>query len=181
MLTVCCTLSLAAATPNGTPSLNDDQIRAAYVKSYRYEKAQNYDDAITAITPIFTADPQSYIVNVRLGWLCYLSGNSANSKTHYQAALMTAPDSLEAKLGYLLPLLAEKHYDEAEMIAKQVLRVDASNYYASLRLALALRMQKKSDEAEDVLNRLLTLYPSDVKGLAELALVKTAQNQVKVP
>jgi len=177
LFVVGCSLSLAAATPNGTPSLNEDQIRAAYVKSYRYEKAQNYDDAITAITPIFAADPQGYIVNLRLGWLCYLSGNGANSKTHYQAAITTAPDSLEAKLGYLLPLLAEKHYDEAEMIAKQVICVDASNYYANLRLAFALRMQKKTDAAEEAVKHLLLLYPTDVKGLTELGLVKFAQHQ----
>jgi tetratricopeptide (TPR) repeat protein len=157
--------------------LKDDPIRAAYVKSYRYEKAQNYADAITAIAPIFTADPKSYIVNLRLGWLCYLSGDGANSKSHYQAAMMAAPGSLEAKLGYLLPLLTEKHYDEAEVIAKQVIHVDASNYYANLRLAFALRMGQKNDAAEEVLKHVLLLYPTDVKGLSELGLVKVAQNQ----
>jgi Tfp pilus assembly protein PilF len=177
LLKVCCAFSLTAAASNDASLLKDDQIAAAYVKSYHYEKVQNYADAITAIAPIFTADPKSYIVNLRLGWLCYLSGDSTNSKSHYQAAMIAAPGSLEAKLGYLLPLLAEKHYDDAEVIAKQVIQVDASNYYANLRLAFAMRMEKKNDAAEEVLKHVLMLYPSDVNGLTELGLVKVAQNQ----
>jgi len=177
ILTLGFALALAAATPNGAPALSDDEIRDAYHKSYRYEKAQDYDDAIKAMMPIVTAYPQGYTVNLRLGWLYYLNGNHANAKTYYQAAIKTAPASLEAKLGYTLPLLAQERYDETEMIAKQILRVDASNYYANLRLAFALRLQNKFDAAEEVLNRLLPLYPTDVKFLTELGLVKAAQNQ----
>lgn len=177
ILAISCALALAAATPNGAPTLSDDEIRDAYHKSYRYEKSQNYDDAIKAITPVITAYPQGYTVNLRLGWLYYLSGNYANAKAYYQAAMKIAPASIEAKLGYTLPLLAQERYEESEMITKQILRVDASNYYANLRLAYSLRMQKKLDAAEEVLNNLLPSYPTDVKFLAELGLVKVAQNQ----
>jgi tetratricopeptide (TPR) repeat protein len=170
-------LALAAATLQGAATLSDDEIREAYHISYRYEKAQNYDDAIKSIAPVLTAYPQGYTVNLRLGWLYYLSGNYANAKTYYQAAMKSAPASLEAKLGYTLPLLAQARYDETETITKQIVRVDASNYYASLRLAFALRMQKKFEAAEEVLNRLLLLYPTDVKFLTELGLVKVAQDQ----
>jgi len=38
-------------------------------------------------------------------------------------------------------------------------------------------MQKKFDAAEDVLNRALPLYPTDVKYLTELGLVKVAQDK----
>ena len=170
-------LALLAAAPNLAPTLSDEEIREAYHKSYRYEKAQSYDDAIKAITPVLAAYPQGYTVNLRLGWLCYLAGNYANSKSYYQAAMKVAPASLEAKLGYTLPLLAQERYDDTETITKQIIRVDDANYYANLRLAFALRMQKKLDAAEEVLNRALPLYPTDVKYLTELGLVKVAQDQ----
>ncbi len=166
-----------AAAPNGAQSMNDTEIRDAYYKSYSYEKTQNYDDAIKAIMPVVSAYPQGYTVNLRLGWLYYLAGNYANSKTYYQAAIKIAPASIEAKLGYTLPLLAQERYEEAEAVTKEIIRIDASNYYANLRLAFALRMQKKLDAAEEVLNRALPLYPTDVKYLTELGLVKVAQDQ----
>lgn len=170
-------LLLAAVPPDGATTPSDDAIRDAYHNSYRYEKAQNYDDAIKAIIPVSTAYPQGYTVNLRLGWLYYLAGNFANSKACYQAAMKVAPDSIEAKLGYTLPLLAQERYEEVETIAALVIRVDAANYYANLRLAFALRMQRKYDAAKEVLNRMLPLYPTDVKFLAELGLVHVAQNQ----
>ena len=170
-------LALAAATTTPSPTLTDDEIRDAYHKSYRYEKSQNYDDAIKAITPVLTAYPQGYTVNLRMGWLCYLAGNYATAKTYYQAAIKIAPASIEAKLGYTLPLLAQERYDEVETVTKQIIRVDDSNYYANLRLAYALRLQKKLTAAEEALNRILPLYPTDVKFLTELGLVKVAQKQ----
>ncbi|MEI6568306.1 MAG: hypothetical protein WCR20_16630, partial [Verrucomicrobiota bacterium] len=50
-------------------------------------------------------------------------------------------------------------------------------YYANLRLAYALRMQKKYDASSELLIQLLTYYPTDVKFLTELALVRVAQDQ----
>jgi len=83
-----------AAAPNGAPTMSDTEIRDAYYKSYSYEKTQNYADAIKVITPVITAYPQGYTVNLRLGWLYYLGGNYANSKTYYQAAMKIAPASI---------------------------------------------------------------------------------------
>ena len=87
----------------------DAEIREAYHKSYRYEKAQNYTDAIKALAPVVTAYPAGYTVNLRLGWLNYLTGGYATARKHYEAAIKTAPDSIEAKLGHTLPQI---HYPE---------------------------------------------------------------------
>ena len=155
----------------------DAEIRDGYHKSYRYEKAQNYPDAIKALAPIVAAYPQGYTVNLRLGWLNYLNGGFATARTHYQAAIKTAPDSLEAKLGHTLPLMAQERYEETEAAAKQVLRIDPSNYLGNLRLAYCLRMQKKLDATESLLNAMLVLYPTDISLLTEFALIKLAKNQ----
>ncbi len=168
----------APAVPAPQPAtLSELDIRDAYHKSYRYERSQNYADAIKALSPVITAFPQAYTVNLRLGWLNYLIGTYATARTHYQTAIKTAPDSLEAKLGHTLPLLAQERYDEAELATKLVLRIDPSNYLANLRLAFAYRMLKKIEAAEDLLNRMLVLYPTDISLLTEYALVKLAKNQ----
>ena len=164
-----CLLTHAAAP-------TDAEIRDAYHKSYRYEKAQNYTDAIKALAPVVDAYPTAYTVNLRLGWLNYLTGGYANARKHYETAIKTAPDSIEAKLGHTLPLMAQEKWEDAEAVAKQVLRIDPSNYLANLRLSYVLRLQKKFDAAEQILNGMLVLYPTDISLLTEFALIKLAKD-----
>jgi len=149
-----------------------DAVLDAFAKSYKYEKAQNYNDAIKALVVLKDHD---YLVNLRLGWLYYSSGNYANSKQRYQMAITAAPKAIEPRLGYMLPLLAQARYAEVEAAAIQVLRMDSANYYASLRLAIALRMQGKLTQAAEINNSMLRLYPTDVAFLTQLALVHVAQ------
>ena len=91
----------------GSSHFGQKMIRDCYQSSYRYEQAQAYDDAVRALLLHYESRPQSYTVNLRLGWLYYLSGKYASSERHYQTAIKVAPDSLEAKIGYTLPLLAK--------------------------------------------------------------------------
>ena len=119
----------------------------------------------------------TYPSEMHLAWQCYNNGSFSNSIKHFQAAIQSAPQSLEARLGCLLPTLALKRFAEAESGAKQVLKQYPANYYANLRLAYALRMQGKYEQAELVLNRALALQPAEVSLLLELALVKLARKQ----
>ncbi len=159
-------------------ALTDAEISEAYRKSYNYEKIQNYSDAIKALLPVFQEYPQTYTVNLRLGWLYYLNGNFANALDHYDRAIKISPYSLEAKLGRLLPLLAQERYKDVEKEAFQILNVDYYNYYGNLRLCYALRMQQKFDVAEKIALKMLTVYPIDVAFLSEYALTKVGQGDM---
>jgi tetratricopeptide (TPR) repeat protein len=158
-------------------ALSDQEIKDAYYKSYNYEKMGNYTDAIKAIMPVYNDYPETYTVNLRLGWLYYLNENYANSLEHYGKAIKISPYSLEAKLGELLPLLARERYGEVEKKAFQILDADYYNYYGNLRLVFALRMQQKSDLAEKIALKMLAIYPIDVSFLTEYALIKFAQGE----
>lgn len=153
-------------------ALTDAEIRDAYYKSYNYEKIQNYSDAINVLMPVYNEFPNTYTVNLRLGWLYYLSTNYANAISHYDRSIKISPYSLEAKLGRLLPLLAQHRYGEVEKEAFQILNVDYYNYYGNLRLAYALRMQQKFDVAIKITQKMLAIYPIDVQFLTEFALGK---------
>jgi len=150
-----------------------EPLRAAWRQSQQSEQAQDYPAAIAALAHL----PESYLVHLRLGWLYYASGQYPPALGHYQAALERAPESLEASLGCLLPLLALERFREAESRARRILEQHPANYYAHLRLAYALRRQGKSAPAESVLERLLERYPSDPAALTELGLVKIARGQ----
>lgn len=155
--------------------LTPQQIRDAYHRSYGYERTGDYENAIKALSLVFREYPNGYTVNLRLGWLHYLSGKQANALEHYETAIRVAPYSLEAKLGALLPLMAQGRYAESETRAYQILTADYYNYFGNLRLAYTLRMQGKLDQAHAVLVKMLAAYPTDTAFLAELGLVLVGQ------
>lgn len=157
------------------PALTQKQIQEAYYKSYNYEKLQDYKNAIKAIIPVYKEYPNGYTLNLRLGWLYYLNKNYANSIFYYDNAIKIAPGAVEPKLGYLLPLLAQQRYQEAETVASQILLIDYYNYYGNLRLAFTLRMEGKFSLAEKVVDKMLGLYPIDVSFLTEKALLYIAE------
>jgi tetratricopeptide (TPR) repeat protein len=163
-------LVVPAYTAGGTAG---ETQRAAFYQSYKLEREGRYAEAITSLTAL----PKEYLVSYRLGWLHYLKTDYAAAGMHYQAAIKLTPTSIEAKLGYLLPLLAQRRFSEVERVATQILALDGNHYLASLRLAYALRMQQKYAPAGAVLARLLRLYPTDVSVLVEQGLTLTARHQ----
>jgi hypothetical protein len=138
---------------------------------------QDNDNAIKALSIVYNEYPKGYTVNLRLGWLCYLNANYANSIQYYKTALKISPSSIEAKLGYILPLIVQNRYDDVESNAYQILKTDHYNYYANLRLVYALRMQEKHELSEKVANKMLLIYPTDINFLTELALTKMSQDE----
>ena len=167
--------------PSGpVPQRSPDQeqevdIRGSYLRSYEYERAQDYDNAIRALSPVYEAYPSGYTVNLRMGWLFYLNGNFANAVAHYEVAGAAAPSALEPKLGRLLPLMAQGRWDSAEALAYQIVSVDHYSYYGNLRLGIALRMQGKLDAAYQVVLKMATAYPTDTLFLQELARLAVAR------
>ena len=175
--TVQWTISDSSESPSTADPPPADSIRDAFTRSYEQETAKNYRQAIQSLEPLLDQAGQEYLVNLRLGWLHYLNADYGNAVRCYRAAIEAAPQATEPRVGYLLPLLAQQHYDEAEKAARQVIELDPANYYANLRLAYALRLQGKLPEAEQVAKKMLKLQPTDVSLLSELALVYVAQDR----
>ncbi|WP_456484917.1 tetratricopeptide repeat protein [Desulfurobacterium sp.] len=160
-------------------AMNYNEIKIAYYKSFTYEKAGDYKDAIKALMPVYETYPKGYTVNLRLGWLYYLMGKYKNSEVHYRKAMEAIPSSVEAKLGLSLPLMAEKRWAEVESLMYKVIKTDYYNFYGNLRLAVALRNEGKAKLAEQIARKMLALYPSNVAFLTELGLDLFAQGKKK--
>lgn len=172
---LCAVIFLLGSTT--TWGMTTPEIMQAYYKSYNYEKMQDFRNAVNALAPVIREYPSGYTVNLRLGWLYYLKQNYADSLHYYEMAMKIAPQSLEAKLGYILPLMVQRRYDLVETTAYQILEKDRYNYYANLRLAVALRLEKKYAPAAKVIQQMLSLYPIDVTFLTELGLVREAEGK----
>jgi tetratricopeptide (TPR) repeat protein len=150
-------------------------IKTSYHKSFHYEQTENYSSSIKSLLPVLQAYPNGYTVNLRLGWLYYLMGRYANSISHYDVAIKSARNAIEAKIGRLLPLLAQERYSEAEQSSYKILNSDFYNYYGNLRLIIALRKQNKTDLAIEVVSKMLSLYPTNINFLVELGLLYEQQ------
>jgi tetratricopeptide (TPR) repeat protein len=150
-------------------SLTYEEIKGAYQRSYLYEKVGDYTNAIKALMPVYNAYPNSYTVNLRLGWLFYLLKKYQNSEFHYRNAIKAIPTSAEAKLGLTLPLMAQQKWQDTEKVIYQILKVDYYNYYANLRLCYVFEKEKKYPLMQTVSQKMLALYPTSVPFLVYLA------------
>ena len=161
---------LVCLFPSFVYSMTHKDIKEAYEKSYLYEKGRDYKDAIKALMPVYQSYPDGYTVNLRLGWLYYLMQKYANSEYHYGKALKAVPSSVEAMLGLSLPFMAQDRWNDVESLMYRVLKIDYYNYYGNLRLCIALRNLKKFSTSEAVARKMLSIYPTDVNFLNELAI-----------
>jgi len=172
---ICLAFLLGGVTLSGELYGQEPDIKAAYHASYEYERAEDYQDGIRALAPVYEAYPNGYTVNLRMGWLFYLNGNYNNAISHYDVARSAAPFALEPKLVQLLPMLAQGRWSDAESVAYEVVSVDHYNYYGNMRLVFALRMQEKFEPAYQIALKMAAVYPTDVAFLTELALLNQAR------
>lgn len=169
-------LACGAAWAAGESSLfppPEPHVRAAWRESLRREAQGDYAAALAALG----AAPRDYATLLRCAWLEYLAGAYAASVKHYQAALRRAPESLEARLGLLLPLLALERCDEAERVAREVLQETPRNPLALARLAVAQRQQGRLKAAEETLRQALSWHPANVVLLTEMGWLRAAQSR----
>jgi tetratricopeptide (TPR) repeat protein len=148
--------------------------QSPWAMSYQLEAEGDYAGAAEALESIFETEPDHEFAILRRGWLEYLGEAYNDSIRDYRRALEINPDSLEAALGMVLPLLAQRRWREAAATTEQVLLVAPWNYYAHIRLMVAeeglLRWQALADHATAASAR----FPSDATILVYLARAEIA-------
>ena len=154
-------------------------VKNAYYKSYNYEKMGDYKDAIKVLIPVYNKYPNGYTLNLRLGWLFFLSKKYNNALIHYKKASLAVPYSIEAKLGMMRVYLACGDYDSALKIGNAVLKTDYYNYYGNYYEILSLTAKKRYDEALSLINKMLSLYPTSVMYLVELGKIYYVKDRQK--
>ena len=139
--------------------------------SYAAEAAGQFQAALTALTELPQAQRDGYLASFRRGWLLYCLSQHAESAAEYKQAAMAEPQSIEARLGILLPLMALTRWNDVVALAEDVLKRDPENYLALQRLAFAKFSSEHFPEAEVVYRRLVAHYPSDGEMRAALGWV----------
>lgn len=138
---------------------NYKAIQEAFSESYQYEYKAEYSKAIDIIKKVY--DERSYEVNLRLGWLTYLSGLFTESTAFYQKAIKLMPLSIEAKLGYVNPAAALGNWEQVKTQYTEILKIDPKNYVANYRMGLIAYGKKNYSSAAKYFEILANLYPFD--------------------
>ena len=151
----------------------------ALIASYDSEAAGKLKEALGALDQLPPGRKDSYLGWARRGWLLYRLGQNAESVESYKKAVILAPRAVEPRLGILLPQLALHRWTDAELMAKEVLRMDPASYLATLRLAFVYYNQQRYPESALLYQKLRDLYPSDtdVRSGLSWALLKAGRTQ----
>jgi len=145
----------------------------AFSKSYMFEKEGKNKEALAALKEVYNEN--SYEINMRLGWLAYLSGQFTESIAYYNNAISKYPLSVEARLGFVLPLSAISKWDQIISQYDKILSVDPNNTLVNYRLGVIYYEKKQYDKAESYLKKVINLFPFDHDSLLMLAWVKYQQ------
>lgn len=131
---------------------------SAFAKSYSFEYETQYAKAITALTELHV---ESYQINLRLGWLYYLSKDYIKSEQYYRKAVTSEPASIEARFGLVLPLSTLGNWNNVLSVYLEITKLDANNSIANYRLASIYYTRKDYANATQYVSKVLKLYPFD--------------------
>ncbi len=140
-----------------------------WAESYRLESIYQYDAALKALDIAANKGHNNELLSLRRGWLHYLAGNHSKSIEHYKKAISENGQSLEARLGMTLPLMAQQRWREAMLEAKKVLEVAPWNYYAHVRLMTCEYALKDLASLEKHAQQVAARFPTDTTVLVYLA------------
>jgi tetratricopeptide (TPR) repeat protein len=135
------------------------QVVDAFSKSYNYEERGNFADAIAAMKGVYNEN--SYEINLRLGWLNYLSGSFTDGVAYYQKAINLKPYAIEAKFGFVLPAAALGNMEQVISQYNEILQIDPQNTLANYRVGMIWYGRQDWAKAEKYFEKVVNLYPFD--------------------
>lgn len=134
-------------------------MQEAFAKSFIAEDKADYKTALQAIQSVYS--DKSYLVNLRIGWLSYLSKDYVNSVTYYKKAIALMPTATEPLWGLCNPLIAQEKWADLENNYKSIVRFDPKNSLVNYRLGMMYYYRKNYVEALKYFDVTLTLFPLD--------------------
>jgi tetratricopeptide (TPR) repeat protein len=148
-----------------TAALHSQDYRAlekAFSESYRLESGGDYTGAVQKLQGVY--NETSYELNLRLGWLSYMSGNFSQSSAYYEKAVNLKPFSLEARFGYVYPLSATGNWNAVKQQYMKMLEIDPMNSIVNYRLGLILYNSEDYPSALKYFEKVVNAYPFDYDG-----------------
>jgi tetratricopeptide (TPR) repeat protein len=146
---------------------NNQELLDAFTKSYSYENEGEYTKAIAQLKSVY--DENSYEINLRLGWLNYLSGLFSESMPYYEKCILLKPLSIEARLGIVYPASSMGNWNQVEKRYKEILEIDPENSLVNYRMGLIFYGREDYQTALKYFEKVVNHYPFDYDSVIMLA------------
>ena len=127
-----------------------------FSNSYAKEQAGSYQEALNQLKNVY--DETSYPINLRLGWLAYLSGKYDESVSYYQKCIEIAPNAIEPKLGITYPLDKLQQWSDLREQYENILAIDANHIAANAGVGYIAYLAEEHKIAEKHYQKLVNLY-----------------------
>ncbi len=170
-------LAVQLFMPVTTLGNNNERLIEAFRESYRLENEGEPARAIEVLRAEY--EEKSYEINLRLGWLSYLSGSFIESVSYYNRAISLMPYSIESRFGIVYPLAAMGNWDQVINHYKKILTIDPNNTVAHYRLGVIYYNREDFTTSHQHLEKVVNLYPFDIEGLLMLAWCKYRMRQFR--
>lgn len=145
----------------------ESKYQSAFYKSYESEQAGKYVTAINDLKPVYK--PDSYLANIRLGWLYYLAKQYSESIKYYNIAISLKPYAIEARFGCIKPLSATENWEKVKENYIQILKIDPQNTLANYWLGVIYYNRKQYAAAAKLFEKVVNLHPLDYDSIIMLA------------
>jgi len=142
----------------------------AFYKSYEAENSGKYALAISELKKVYKVS--DYFINIRLGWLSYLSKQHTESQKYYQLAINLKPYSIEARFGMVKPLSATESWEKVKQQYLAILKIDPQNTTANYWLGVIYYNRKDYNNAQKLFEKVVNLYPLDYDSIIMLGWTK---------
>lgn len=170
-------LALIALLGSGVASAQSND--SAWQESYALESAKKYAEAAAALSPVLRASPDHEFALTRRAWLTYQQGHYNDALLDYRRVIELNPQSLDARLGMILPLIAQQRWREVAVEAHKVIALSPWDYTAHVRLMLSEEGEHKWDELLQHATELSARYPTDATVLVYLARTEAKKGNKK--
>jgi len=111
----------------------------------------------------------SYEINLRLGWLNYLSGLFTESMPYYQKCIQLKPMSIEARLGIVNPAASVGNWTQVEKAYNEILEIDPENSTVNYRMGVIYYGKEDYNTAFRYLEKVVNHFPFDYDSVIMLA------------
>ena len=150
---------------------------SAFQQSYISEASGDFQKAMDVLKEVY--NEKSYEINLRLGWLAYLSGLFSESIAFYNKSISLMPYSIEARFGLVYPASALGNWNMVISQYEKILEINPNNTIANHRLGLIYYGREDFETAYTYFEKVVNLYPFDYDALIMFAWTNYKVNKLR--
>lgn len=148
-----------------------------WARSYALEAKGEYEKAAALMASRMGGGEASEFATLRYAWLNYRQGNFNDAIDAYKKAMRLNTRSIDAKLGVMLPLMAQRRWREAARYGRTVLENAPQHYIAHVRLMACEEGLRQWEQLERHAEVVATWYPAAVDPWVYLARARAWQGR----